>query len=119
MKSTKCPNCGANIVHNNSKDVIVCEFCNSVFANEKETLQNNTSNGTQTIINNYYVSSSNQPNNNYNKSSNTQTFNTYRSSQRPEVNVGIAIVLLVFCWWIGLIYIFAVKRKQKKWDMMH
>ena len=114
MRAAKCPNCGANISVDESKDAGICEFCNTPFITEKAISQtSNTSNNAHTIINNYYNSASNtstQP---------KPTNNSISKDPRPELNIFITIFLLCFYFFPGIIYIFIILRRQKEWDEKH
>lgn len=105
MKSAKCPSCGANITVDETKDAGICEFCNTPFITEKAISQTNntTTNNAQTI--NYYYGSNES-------SRNVRVPKT----ERPVLNVGLAIFLCFFYIFPGLIYIASVKKRQKEWD---
>ena len=103
MKSAKCPNCGANITVDETKDANICEYCNSPFVTEKAIVQtNNTTTNNAQTINNYYASK--------------ETNIRIPKKPRPVLNVGLAIVLCLFYIFPGVIYISYVKSKQKEWD---
>lgn len=113
MKSAKCPNCGANISVDESKDAGICEFCNTPFVTDKAlSIVNNTSNNAQTIINNYY----NVPNPT-NSANNPVAQDT--ETPRPKVNIWIAIFLFYLYIFPGIIYICSVKKQQEEWDEKH
>lgn len=107
MKSAKCPNCGANINVDESKDAGICEYCNTPFVTEKAISHiNNTSNNAQTIINNYYTTpTSGQPDN-----------KIQYIGPRPKINIFIALILCCFYLFPGIIYIIVKKLQQKEWD---
>ena len=87
MKAGKCPNCGANISVDETKDAGICEFCGTAFVTEKAIYNiNNTSNNAQTIINNYYTVSSdgNIPNNN--SANKEKEVSGKNPNKRPEIN---------------------------------
>lgn len=110
MKPAKCPNCGASISVDESKDAGICEFCNTPFVTDKAiSFVNNTSNNAQTIINNYYNIPN--PTSNINKSA---THNV--ETPRPKINILLAILLCYLYIFPGIIYISSVKKKQREWD---
>lgn len=114
MKSIKCPNCGAYVSINESKNVGICEYCSTPLVFEKTLSDvNDKSNNTQTIINNYY----NTPNPNIDIKN--HSLQSVEKSHRPEVNVLVAFILCCFYIWPGLIYIFSIKSAQKEWDKRH
>ena len=103
MKSAKCPSCGASVTINETKGVGVCEFCGTTFIADKEvSITSGTSNNAQTIINNYYgapnqTGAVNQP-------VNQQPIIKY-VEPRPRVRIWLAILLLYFYVFPGIIYI--------------
>lgn len=103
MKAAKCPNCGANILVDETKDAGICEFCNTPFITEKAISQTNnlTTNHAQTI-NNYYGSKDNHL--------------RVPREPRPVLNVGLAIFLCLLYIFPGVFYISHIKTKQKEWD---
>ena len=113
MKSAKCPNCGANITVDESKDAGICEFCQTPFITEKAiSFVNNTSNNAQTIINNYYTAPT--PAN-----TNEKTTIHHIVPPRPRVKLWLAIILCYFYIFPGIIYINSVKKQQKDWDIRY
>lgn len=112
MKDAKCPNCGANILVDESRDAGVCEFCNTPFVTDKAiSCVNNTSNNAQTIVNNYYCA----PNSTNITKPTTQKVDT----PRPKVNIWLAIFLFYLYIFPGIIYISCVREKQREWDRKH
>jgi len=105
MKAAKCTSCGANIEIDETKDAGICQYCNSPYSTEKaiKNYNNSTTNNAQ-VINNYY---GNEPNN--------QTLKVPRT-ERPKLNIGLAILGCIFYVFPGLIYIAYIKQKQKEWD---
>ena len=125
MKEAKCPNCGGNIVVDETKEIGVCQFCKTPFVTEKAIAQvsNNTSNNAQTIINNYYnaptTGQSGGVVENKTPSMFNHTDNTHAVDVRPKVNVLLATFLCCMYFFPGVIYIAYVKSEQKKWDRRH
>ena len=124
MKVAKCPNCGANITIDETKDAGLCEFCNTPFVTDKVITQIGTSNNAQTIINNYYTTPS-APSVSPTPSRSAPSYSAPSTSQygayvgtppRPKVNILIAIILFYLYIIPGFIYLRWVKKKQKEWD---
>lgn len=110
MKIGKCPNCGANINIDETRDAGICEFCNTPYISEKAMNHiNNTSNNAQTIINNYYT----VPNSTVTE----RKISVQEKTPRPKIKVWLAILLCYFYIFPGIIYIFSVRKKQKEWDL--
>lgn len=105
MKAGKCPNCGAAITVDESKQTSLCEYCGAAFVTEKAITQinSNTTNQAQ-VINNYYSTAENVSNVRQPK------------TQRPVLHIGLAIFLCCFYVFPGIIYIASIKAKQKEWD---
>ena len=108
MKQAKCPNCGANIIVDETKDAGICEYCNSAFVTEKAVSNvynsNNVTNNNQ-VINNYYNNASMDPG-----------YAKVPRRPRPRVKIWLALLLLFFYIVPGILYIIYIKYKQKKWD---
>ena len=101
MKQVKCPNCGANIRIEEGKMSAICEFCDSTFLAENSSNQSNTSSNNDTkVINNYIT-------------------NSTTISKRPVLHMWVAVLLILFSFWLGIIYIIYIKHLQKKWDTNH
>ena len=112
MKMGKCPNCGANINIDETRDAGICEFCNTPYISDKAINHiNNTSNNAQTIINNYYTA----PQSNVSE----RKISVKEKSPRPKIKVWLAILLCYFYIFPGIIYIGSVKKRQKEWDLEH
>lgn len=84
MKQIKCENCGANIYDT------ICPYCNTKYNLDKKELQESTTQ--QAVV----------------------SLNKINSLERPKINVGIAILLFILYWPIGLIYIANKIQKTKK-----
>ncbi len=111
MKEAKCTSCGANIQVDEQKDAGVCPYCNSAYVTEK-AIRNydnsiNTTNNAGTIVNNYYTA---QPNTQITRNVVTM------APPRPKINVGLAVLGLIFYLFPGIIYIALTVQKQKEWD---
>ena len=102
MKAVKCPNCGANITLDESKDTGVCKFCDSVVISEKSTSPIN--NDSQYHSQNRFASNS---------------IFSHNIADRPQINILIAIVLFCLSFFGGLVYILYIRHKQKEWDIQH
>lgn len=117
MKVAKCPNCGANITIDETKEAGICEFCNTPFVTEKavSNINNNTSNNAQTIINNYYGA---PPQTNVSPLLNYSGVPQYNgvAKSRPKVNVFIAVCLFYLYIIPGICYVRWVRKKQREWD---
>lgn len=116
MKAAKCPNCGANITVDETKDAGICEFCNTAFVTEKAiSCVNNTTNNATTIINNYY----NTPAPNQTPSQQVPK-NRYIEQSVKEPRPKFNFILGVLCWMFGVwpffIYIFLLAIRKRKWD---
>ena len=106
MKQCKCPNCSACIEIDEKMEVNKCSFCGTSFVTESVITP--TTNNQASVIN-YYINSSN---------SDFPITNTNKST-RPEINWGLAVILLFLYVFPGLIYIGSVKNAQREWDEKH
>ncbi|MBQ8451393.1 MAG: hypothetical protein IJ538_01285 [Clostridia bacterium] len=104
MKAAKCTSCGANIEIDESKEISVCPFCKTSIITEK-AIQGNTTNNNANVINNYYGGGSTQ----------NTTIKVPRT-ERPKLNVGLAILGFFFYIFPGVLYVAHIKKKQKEWD---
>ena len=115
MVPAKCPNCGANIVVDETKDAGICTYCGTPFVTEKaiSVTNNTTTNKAQTIINNYYTTPAQTPTAPPAYNSNPPVVPT---EPRPKVRILLAIVLFYLYVIPGIIYVSWVRGKQKEWD---
>ena len=145
MKPAQCPNCGASIAVDESKDAGICEFCNTAFVTEKAvSIIGNTSNNAQIIINNYYntpvvkgkakKTTKNEPSSSKKRGPTISQalqciikpwkikevyWECLKNGSRPEIKFWAALLGFCMLLWPGVMYILVTKQKQRDWDRIH
>lgn len=107
MKQAKCTSCGSNINIDENSKTGICSYCNTPYITEELPKIENQTNNSANVINNYYSAPASQ--------SQTTNIRTPRTP-RPKINAFLAILGFIFYIVPGILYIVAVKIKQKEWD---